>query len=142
MRDLHSNLKVVSVELPAVVTADTTPTAIDLAGYSSAEIIAHFGAPGDTLGATTKFEIELTHSDDNSTYAAVAAADVIGATPDANGVIVTVDADGEASAVYQRGYIGGKRYLKVMIEVTGTHSTGTPIGITLVKGNALQRPVN
>ena len=39
--------------------------------------------------------------------------------------------------VTQVGYIGGKRYIRGVIAKTGTHSTGTPIGLLVVKGNAI-----
>ena len=40
------------------------------------------------------------------------------------------------------GYIGGKRYIRGVIAKTGTHSTGTPIGLLVVKGDALHSSDN
>ena len=38
------------------------------------------------------------------------------------------------------GYIGGKRYLKLLANFRGTHGTGTPISAEVVKGKAFTSP--
>lgn len=144
MRDLHSNLKLIQcIKAQVIGTADVTSAAIDLAGYNSAEILIDAGTAGDTLGATTKFDINVTHSHDDSTYEVVEDGEILGcASPGALGEVLTIDADSEAAKVYQRGYVGGRRYLKVQVLSTGTHSTGTPFAISILAGNANVAPVN
>ncbi len=144
MRDLHSNLKLVqAVKAQVVGDTDVQSAAIDLKGFNSAEILIDVGTAGDTLGATVKFDVIVTHSDDDSSYSAVAAGDILGNdAPGSNGEILTIDADAEAALVYQFGYVGGKRYLKIEVESDGTHSTGTPFAVSVLKGNAALASVN
>lgn len=144
MRDLHSNLKLVqAVKAQVIGGTDVQSAAIDLLGYNSAEILIDVGTAGDTLGSTVSFDVIVTHSDDNSSYAAVAAGDILGNNaPGSNGEILTIDADAEAAKVYQFGYIGNKRYLKIEVESDGTHSTGTPFAVSVIKGHANLASVN
>lgn len=122
---------------PAVYAADTFG-AVDLQGYESASILFNFGAEGVTLSGTDKIAAVLKHSDDNSTWVAVAAADVVVpsnaptgvAAPDANGVVFTADANAKIPVVFAIGYVGSKRYVQATLDFSGTHGTGTPIGVT------------
>lgn len=145
MKDLHSNIDIAAVVLPKVYTTGVTGTAeIDLAGFDSAEIEVTVGAPGDTLGSSVKFTVTATHADDDGagsagSYANVAAADILGVTP-SSGVCLTVDANAEASQVYRFGYVGGKRFVTILAEAIGTHSTGTIIGVNVIKGHPLDAP--
>jgi hypothetical protein len=101
------------------------------------------GAEGITLSTTNKIEIELEHSDDDATYTDVtSSADVIGATPDSNGVIATFDANGEAPSIASVGYIGGKRYIRAVANFSGTHGTATPLSVSVIKGHARNNPVS
>jgi len=147
MKDLHSNIDIAAVVLPKVYTTGVTGTAeIDLAGFDSAEIEVTVGAPGDTLGASVNFTVTTTHADDDGagsagSYANVAAADVLGVTP-SSGVCLTVDDDAEASQTYRFGYVGGKRFLAILVTAVGTHSTGTIIGVNVIKGHPLDAPTS
>ena len=69
-------------------------------------------------------------------------ADVIGATPDSNGVIATFDANGEAPSIASVGYIGGKRYIRAVANFSGTHGTATPLSVSVIKGHARNNPVS
>lgn len=139
MKDLHSNIDVVSVLDPIAVTATATYSDIDLAGFNSAEIVFHVGLDAGTgLGASHKFVYSLYDSDDGDTYALVETADVLGAGTITSGVILTIDSTDEDNTVYRFGYVGGKRYLQIIGTVTGTVSC--PIGISVVKGDLLDAP--
>lgn len=138
MKDLHNNIKPVSVLHAVVVSATQTITDIDLADFSSAEILFDIGIDaGSGLGASHNLTFTLQHSDDGTTYANVAEADVLGVTP-SSGVILTIDSTDEDDTLYNFGYVGGKRYLQIVITETGTVSC--PISISLVKGNGLDKP--
>ena len=94
MQDLKNNIGVVQSLAPAARDADANGTGVDLQGFESATVVIDMGAEGITLSTTNKIEIELEHSDDDSTYTDVtSSADVIGATPDSSGVIATFDAN-------------------------------------------------
>ena len=41
-----------------------------------------------------------------------------------------------AGSIHQVGYVGGSRYVRLVIAKTGTHSTGTSISGVILKGDA------
>ena len=143
MQDLKNNIGVVQSLAPAARSSDADGTGVDLQGFESATIVIDMGAEGITLSSTNKIEIELEHSDDNSTFTDVtSSADVIGATPDSNGVIATFDDQAEAPAIASVGYIGGKRYIRAVANFSGTHGTATPLAVSVIKGHARSNPVS
>ena len=141
MRDIISSIGLVSVITPAVLTADSTPSVIDLAGFDSAALLIHVGAGGITFTGTNKVEFKLTHSDDDTTYEPVTADDVQGVTAGTGGVVHALVAAHPDPAITKVGYIGNRRYLKMLADFSGTHGTGTPIAVTLFKGNPRHAPV-
>ena len=71
----------VKTALPAAVyAADNTPAAVDISNFASAIVSLSIGIGGITFSTTNKVEFKLTHSNDNSNYAAVELADVTGLT--------------------------------------------------------------
>lgn len=141
MREIHSTLKPEIMIAPATLAADNTPAAIDLAGFNAAEILINVGVGGITFSGTNKIEFKLTHSDDNSTYTAVTDDDVLGVDVADGGIVRSLVAAHAAASVTKVGYIGGKRYLKLLADFDGTHGTGTPISATIVKGHPALAPV-
>lgn len=148
MRDLHNNVHAANAIAPQTVT--TAGGAIvsgnlDLAGFLSAEFVVAIGASGDTLSSTDKLSVKLEHAPDDDgvpgTYAAVTGTDVLGAVPDADGVLVTVDDPAEDDRAVRFGYVGSRRFLKVTVTPAGTHTNGTPVAVVLVKGHPLSAPV-
>jgi len=140
MKDLHSRITRVVAIGNAVLAADNSPAAIDLQGYESAEILLDIGIGGITFSGTNKIEFVLTHSDDDSTYSAVATADMLGVTVASGGIIKSLVAAHAAANVYRYGYKGGKRYLKLLADFSGTHGTGTPIAASVLKGRGFSNP--
>ncbi|MCX5513727.1 hypothetical protein C3941_13715 [Kaistia algarum] len=141
MRDLASNLGIVNAIDPAVYAADNTPAAIDLLGFDSAVLSLHIGAGGITFSGTNKIEFVLTDSDDDVTYAAVTDADVQGVSGISGGIIKSLKTAHAAADVTKIGYVGNKRYLKLLADFSGTHGTGTPIAALVIKGHARAKPV-
>jgi hypothetical protein len=141
--DLYNNIKVSSLLIPAVRTADANSTAVDMQGFESVVFVADVGNSADTLSGSVKIEFELEESDDNSTFTDCADADVIGYVDGTNdGTFAVIDAPAEDSTVFKCGYRGTKRYVRVVFNVTGTHSSGTPIGVIAIQGNANYAPVS
>jgi hypothetical protein len=140
MKDIHSDLKVVVAIAAEALAADNTPPAIDLQGYDAAELILAVGVGGITFSGTNKVEFKLTHSDDNSSYAAVEQDDVLGVTVASGGIIKALTSAHAAAAVYRAGYKGGKRYLKLLADFSGTHGTATPIAAVAVLGHGFNKP--
>ncbi|MFN3833737.1 MAG: hypothetical protein ACK4SQ_16045 [Allorhizobium sp.] len=140
MKDLHSHISLVTAIGNAVLTADNTPAAIDLQGYQSAEIALAIGIGGITFSGTNKIEFKLTHSDDDVTYTDVTTADMLGVTVASGGIIKALVAAHAAAASYRFGYKGGKRYIKLLADFSGTHGTGTPIAAMVIKGHGAENP--
>jgi hypothetical protein len=141
MRDLYSRVKAVAAIGSATLAADNTPAAVDRAGYNSAVLELAIGVGGITFSGTNKVEFKLTHSDDDTTYTAVTDADMQGVTGITDGIIFSLTAAHAAAAVYKRGYIGNKRYLKLLADFSGTHGTGTPISAVWTLSDPLMAPV-
>jgi len=151
MKDLHNNIKAVSLIDPIVANNDTegTPASgLDTRGFQSAELIATLGAAADTLASGSLYwDIVLEESDDDSTWTAVTSAnDVLVAAnsnvaaPDANGIIATVSAAADDNKVYRVGYTGSKRYCRIKFDATGTHTNGTVLALMGILSHALGLP--
>jgi hypothetical protein len=128
------------VGIPATaLAADNTPAAVDVRGFDAATIAFDVGVGGITFSATHKVEFKVTHSDDDSTYTAVVLADVdltnsnIAAVG-TGGIVYSLIAAHAAGTVVNVGYTGGKRYLKILADFSGTHGTATPMGVVVIKG--------
>ena len=145
MKDLSNSIAIALSHKSAVPPAASNGTGVDLQGYEGATILVTIGAEGDTLSGSVFFEIGLEHSDDNSTFTDATQSDIVDGTIAADGVFLKIDGTGTAGtggnpdstgATYRVGYIGGKRYVRTTIAKTGTHSTGTPLGTTVIKSHA------
>ena len=126
-----------------VKDADTNCTGVDSKGFSSVTHVVNVGANGITFSTTNKVEIELEESDDNVTFTDVTSnTSVVGGTVGTNGLWQTIDADGDCNAVYAIGYVGGKRYSRVVLNFSGTHGANTIFGVVGVKGRPLSGPTS
>jgi len=142
MKDMHSGVKVETAIAAATLSADNTPPAVDLQGFNAAEIVLAIGAGGITFSGTNKVEFKLTHSDDDSTYTAVDVGDVLGvASVGDGGIVKSLTAAHATAASYRLGYVGGKRYIKLLADFSGTHGTGTPIAAVAVLGAPYDAPI-
>lgn len=136
--DQSEQLGAASLLPPAVYAADNTPATVDLGTAGSCTIIVNRGVGGSTFSGTNKVEFKLTHSDDDSTFAAVTVADVVGlASVGTGGIVSGLIAAHAAPTVEKFGYIGRKRYLRLLADFSGTHGTGTPLAATAITGNLL-----
>jgi hypothetical protein len=139
-KDFSSEVSPVQAIGPVVLAADNTPAAIDMSNFGAAVIALSIGIGGITFDATNKVEFKLTHSDD-TTYAAVAQEDVKGVTVGTGGIIKSLVAAHAAASITEIGYHGGKRYLKLLADFSGTHGVGTPISAVVVRGLPYIAPV-
>ena len=143
MKDLYSGLAADFGVETVVVTADANGASIDMQGYNSLMVIGAIGASGDTLSGSVYIELELEESDDDSTFTDVADADLQNSVTGTNtGTFAVINDPAEDSQVYKTGYKGTKRYVRPVVNVTGTHTNGTPIALLMVRGNAESGPVN
>jgi len=145
MRDLRSKIDSVVAIGAAALAADNTPAAIDLRGFDAAAVEFVVGVGGITFSATNKVEFKLTASDDDSTYTAVADADVDLTesnitTVGTGGIVYSLIAAHAAATVVNIGYTGGKRYLKLLADFSGTHGTATPMAAQIIKALPADAP--
>lgn len=141
-RDLYSNLGVVQALEAQTITTDTNGVGIDLTGYSSFMVAVNVGASGDTLSGTVKIELELEESADDSTYTDVADSDLFNVVDGTNDGTFAVIELGDDQTVYLTGYRGSSQYVRLVVNVTGTHTNGTPISAVAIRGHARTAPVN
>jgi hypothetical protein len=112
-------------------TSEGTGGYVDLAGYDAALMIFDVGAALDTLSGSVYGTFSWQESDaSGSGFANVAAADLLGGDND-----VVIDAAAEDELVLYRTYIGSKRYVRLLVTITGTHTNGWPISGVVVKLN-------
>ncbi|TPM58982.1 hypothetical protein FJ959_08900 [Mesorhizobium sp. B2-2-4] len=128
MRDSYNDIGFIQSFAPAARNATANGTGVDLLGFSGAVLVIHAGAWTD---GTHTFDIQ--DSDDNSTFASVAAGLYQGTKP-------VVSSSGTASKVYKVGYLGAKRYLRVSVTVAGA-TTGAVYGASILLGHAATKPV-
>jgi len=126
-RDLDKEVSVATTLLPAVRTSTASGSTVDLAGFTKAMFVAHVGTVTD---GTFAFDPE--ESDDGSDWDDIAASDLSGSFSNA-----TSSAD---ETVQEVGYLGTKRYIRCNVTVTGSPSTGGPIGVTVVRAGARTLP--
>lgn len=136
MKDLLHSQKISQVLTPAVKTTTQTSAEVDMQGFESLNVLFSIGQSGDTLSGSVKWTLKLEHSDTTSTgFTDVDAAGVFNSA-----ATVVIDAAAEDEAVYTLGYKGGKQFVRAVATATGTHSTGTPMAILAVQGDASLNP--
>ncbi len=121
-----------------LTTTDVEGTVIDTQGFNSLFFTVNVGANGGTLNGSNKVDLKLQHGDASNLSDATAVSDIGmsgGFTVDSNGTFATVDAGGEAGAVYKVAYTGIKRYVRLVADVTGTISL--PVGATALLSDGL-----
>lgn len=108
---------------PIAITADGDGVGVDLKGFDSAVLVAVVGAiAGAGLVLPVAYE-----SDDDSTYTAVAAADLDGAFVNC-----------VAGTAQYIGYKGSKRYVRMSSDYVS--GTSVVIGYYVVRSHAAYRP--
>jgi hypothetical protein len=140
-RDLHSGTSAAVAIAAATLSADNTPPAVDLQGFDGAEIFLNIGVGGITFSGTNKVDFVVEHSNDGSAWAAVAQADIVGATVATGGIVRSLIAAKAAADVQEMSYIGGRRYVRCTADFSGTHGTGTMIGMFAILGRPNLSPV-
>lgn len=121
---MKNNIDAVTSLSPAARTATENGVGVDLQGFDAATVVIQVGTITD--GTHT---LKIQESDDNSTFTDVDAADLIGTLSNL------------ASDTNQRiGYIGIKKYIRVVSTVAGTTSGGI-YGALVIRGNARTYPL-
>lgn len=141
---LYAGAKAVQMLYPQAVTATVLSSAFDLQDIQDAMIAVDVGAHTDTLDGSDYFQVEIQDSPDNVTYTAVPDANISNpvAAQTATGTMALLNANTNEKQMYLAAYRGSNRYLKVNVRATGTHSSGTIIGVTGYGWLNRAQPVN
>jgi hypothetical protein len=143
VRDIENTLKESQVVDPVVITADANGASVDMFGYDSVAFYALLGESGDTLSGSVYVELEVEESTDDSTFTDVADADITNSVTGTNtGTFGKIDAAAEDDAVFMTQYRGTSRYVRPVINLTGTHTNGIPIGILAIRSQFNNPPVS
>lgn len=136
MRSLHENLKFTKLQDPLIRTADANTSSVDMLGYGSLALGALIGITGDTLSGSVKVEVEVEESDDNTTFTDVANADLTNYVTGTNvGTVAVIDDNAEDDVLVTTGYKGSKRYVRMVMNFTGTHTNGIETAAFAVQGH-------
>jgi hypothetical protein len=127
-RDLANNIGVVLALSPAVQAATIKGSAIDMLGFNSLAFIVNTGAVASAGDFTVKVQESDTTTDDDFT-------DVVAAQLTGDGLPASIEADSS----YKVGYVGNKRYARIVATKNG--GTSVAIGAVAILGDADQRPV-
>ena len=141
--DIANNVAVTQLVDPATLTATTNSSSIDTQFDNGSMLICNIGESGDTLSGSVYWTLILQESSDDSTFSAVTSATSVtyGSVNSSTGVFATIDAAAEDDSVHVIGYTGPERYVRVAVTATGTHSNGTPIGVSGVS-SPIHRPAS
>jgi hypothetical protein len=141
LRDMYTRTMPVVSIAAQIAAADVTGAVVDLQGYGAATVLLEIGAGGITFSGTNKVEFILQEGDasDGSDMAAVAQAAVIPSSITVtSGIVKSLVAAHASGEAFRVGYVGSKRYIRLIADFSGTHGTGTPIAATVL----CQRPDN
>lgn len=125
-RDLVSNIAVRESIRPAVATDTVTGEIVDTRGFRSAAVLIATGALAGSGNQTPK--LQHSHTTTSGDFVDVEPSDLQGSFPEALA----------ANSAVKVGYIGSRRYLRVVV----THNSGTSVArsAVILLGDAEQQP--
>lgn len=126
MKDLYTKTIAQQGIAAQLATATVTGSAVDLDGANAAVAVFNIGSSLDDITSANLFEVGLTEcATSGGSYTAVSSADLIAP---AGGLAIS-------GGVAALGYIGSKRYIKPVITLNGTHTSGAYVAAEVVKGD-------
>jgi len=134
MRDLYHNIAVLQLMAPGDIKAtDTYSSIVDLQDFEACDIIVNLGVCTGATGNTYVTPV-LQESDSllEAGFSTVDSGDYLGG-------LTKVDDLAEDNTVQHVGYVGSKRYLRVLMDVTST-MTNVPVSITAILAGARHNP--
>lgn len=145
MRDHMHSFGAVTAVAPAILAAEPAAITVDRSGFDALTFVAQIGAGGITFTSANRIDFVMEHSDDGTTWVPVVTTNVLGATPDTNGIVLSQRSAHPTFTTHRFGYVDGivgqKRYVRLRTAFAGTHGTGTPIAATAILGNPRTMPV-
>lgn len=146
-RDIHSHVKVVQHVAAQAITATNTPAAgVDTDGFDAAEFLISVGTVANIANSPQpSWSFKLQHSDsasadfadvtDSTLMLTGSAKSPVTAPDSSTGVFLTIDAAAEDAETYRIGYVGSKRYVRVVATAANTPGS-TPYAVVAVLGAA------
>jgi hypothetical protein len=133
---LLEEIEVNTTVLPQSITGDTDGAAVDCQGYDEILCVVHYGTTTETTPATSNMlHAVIQDSADNSAWAAVATANMVGAAVNLWAELDATDKDAQIFVATCRVF---RRYVRIHIEETGTHN-GTPVAAQII-GRVKEQP--
>ena len=138
-KDLYHNIGVVHLlDAKDITTNDTKSSILDLAGFEGALILVNFGAittPDSNSYITPILQESDTTAD--ADFTAVASGDILGS-------FSRIDATTEDQTTQAVGYVGNKRYIRVLLDVTNTGSgiSNALVSVDGIVGFPIHAPVS
>jgi len=131
--------------VPQVLTTSEAGTGVDGSDSHGVCHVAYIGDSGDTLSGSRYISPRMEHSDDNSTWAAVDDAghvvdELNSAFNPSTGDLATINAPTEDQIAVAAHYVGPKRYSRLNLVFTGTHSNGTPCAADAIRSHLRKVP--
>ena len=150
-RSISSKLGLSRAIVPqAALKVDTNGASFDKTanpGFEALVMLVHLGNSGDTLSGSVFIELEMEESDDGSVWNKVSNAQM--EVPDSaqkgtegDGVWQKVDAPALDDQVYKADYLGHKKFARLVLDFTGTHTNGIDLSASYLAGKALAEPVS
>ena len=148
---IHNDIKVVQHLSCAAYTATQTPSnGVDLAGFNACEFVIDIGTVTNIANSpqpSWAFKVQESDSQSSDFTDVTTAADLIVdsaaspvTTPDSTtGVFLTIDDGDNDDAVYRVGYVGSKRYARVVATAANTPGS-TPMAIDAILAKPDLRP--
>lgn len=134
--NIYGNTKIEQLLNPINATSTRTSSAIDTSGFHERLVLANIGFALDALSGSRYWTIKLQEGETTSAFSDVADSDTF------NGAgTYVVDGGADDEQVYTFSYKGSKRFLRVTIISSGSHSVGTPMAVTAVLGKPAHAPV-
>jgi hypothetical protein len=142
LRDLQNSVNCTLLLTPQLLQAGTLTRDLDMRGYQYATIIALIGARGDTWDSSNHVQLEIEESADNASWSDAANAALQTYVTGANtGTFAKLSAAGHGTCVKKTTYRGSKAFIRVVVNLTGTHSVGTIIGLVALRYGSHNLPV-
>lgn len=124
-------------------TADENGATVDTKDHEAVTGVVNLGISGDTLSGSVYLDVELEHSDDGSAWSDCADSDIVwpkssfasGKPSDVAavaGTVFRVDDPAEDETSKHFGYIGKKRYVRAVLNLTGTHTNGIEVSVDFI----------
>ncbi len=130
MMDLVHNIGIVSMIVPSSNATTVTGISIDLSGFESAVVAIQVA--GVAADETLVVKLQDSNTDSNYVDVVVDNTNILGDVP--------TYAPGCGASVNKFGYIGGKKYIKLIATIGGT-TPAIILGAICVKGDARRKPI-